>query len=139
MGESGYYPEGAEYDRNAPWNEESDNEAIDVNITVSYSLSKNTSIPVHHYTSDEWVDYEDETGHTISGCTYKFDDTNFESEYHNSKELGIPELLEILRNLAKEKALEASMIYDKPSIEKWGNIRKSCEDWIVDDFTVVED
>ena len=60
MAESGYYPAGAEHDPNAPWNQE-DIPEIEVEVTVSVTLSKTLKIKVSDYTVDSEgnVDYSD--------------------------------------------------------------------------------
>ena len=60
MAESGYYPAGAEYDPNAPWNQE-DIPEREVEVTVSVTLSKTLKIKVSDYTVDSEgnVDYSD--------------------------------------------------------------------------------
>lgn len=60
MSESGYYPVGAEYDPEAPWNQKElpDKE---VEVTISVTLSKTLKIKVSDYTidSENNVDYSD--------------------------------------------------------------------------------
>ena len=48
MTESGYYPPGAEYDSNAPWNQV-DNPEREIEVTVSVTLSKTVKIKVSDY------------------------------------------------------------------------------------------
>ena len=48
MTESGYYPPGAEYDSNAPWNQV-DNPEREIKVTVSVTLSKTVKIKVSDY------------------------------------------------------------------------------------------
>ena len=48
MTESGYYPPGAEYDPNAPWNQV-DNPEREIEVTVSVTLSKTVKIKVSDY------------------------------------------------------------------------------------------
>lgn len=52
MTESGYYPPGAEYDSNAPWNEEDYKE--EVKVIVSVTLSKEFTVTVN---SDDISEY----------------------------------------------------------------------------------
>ena len=45
MSESGYYPAGAEYDTNAPWNQ-IDPEPQEVEVTISMTISKTVKVKV---------------------------------------------------------------------------------------------
>lgn len=45
------YPAGAEYDPNAPWNQE-DNKECTIKVTVSQTLSKTVEIKVADYSSE---------------------------------------------------------------------------------------
>jgi len=58
MKESGYYPEGAEYDPEAPWNEkETPREEIEVEISVV--LKKKVKLQVDKYREEDYdYDYE---------------------------------------------------------------------------------
>lgn len=48
MTESGYYPPGAEYDPNAPWNQ-ADNPEREIEVLVSVTLSKTVKVKVSDY------------------------------------------------------------------------------------------
>lgn len=49
MTESGYYPMGAEYDSNAPWNQSEPSEE-EIEVFVSITLSKSVRIKINDYT-----------------------------------------------------------------------------------------
>jgi hypothetical protein len=49
MRESGYYPPGAEFDPNAPWNQEDPSE-VEVDVTASHTVSRDTTITTTDYT-----------------------------------------------------------------------------------------
>ena len=55
MIESGYYPIGEEYNPNAPYNQ-SNIEPIQLNVVISQSLSRPTTIEVTDYITNEWED-----------------------------------------------------------------------------------
>lgn len=65
---SGNCPAGSEYSSDAPWNQ-SDPEAVELDVTVSITLSKNVKIYVDDY---EKEDYMDEDGNYC--VTYDFGD-----------------------------------------------------------------
>ena len=48
MTESGYYPMGAEFDKNAPYNQV-EPEPLEIEVTVSVTLSKTMKIKVNDY------------------------------------------------------------------------------------------
>ena len=58
MTESGYYPMGAEFDKNAPYNQV-DSEPIEIEVTVSVTMSKTVKVKVNDYIDEI---EEDETG-----------------------------------------------------------------------------
>ena len=72
MSESGYYPAGAEYDPNAPWNQ-IDPEPQEVEVTISMTISKTVKIKVTDYTCEE--DWDEDGYH---GINYDFSDCNLE-------------------------------------------------------------
>lgn len=49
MIERGYYPPGAEFDPNAPWNQE-DPPEVEVDVTASHTISRDTTITTTDYT-----------------------------------------------------------------------------------------
>ena len=77
MRESGYYPPGAEFDPNAPYNQ-CDPPEIDIAVTVHETLVKEDSV----VTNDAWYVYEEE-----GGCY--LEDTNFHpcEEWKNQNDL----------------------------------------------------
>lgn len=77
MRESGYYPPGAEFDPNAPWNQ-SEPPEIDIEVTVKETLSKDTSV----VTNNAWYVTDEE------GCRY-LEDENFcpTDEYEKQNDL----------------------------------------------------
>lgn len=50
--ESGFYPPGAEFDPNAPWNETEPKE-IGLDVAVTVSLRKRMTLTTNNYTTDE--------------------------------------------------------------------------------------
>lgn len=104
MKDSDYYPAGAYNDPNAPYNQH-DNEPIDVDVNITITLSKDTTISTCDYIADEWEDWDsdDEGGvvHT-GGIDYDFSNVDFVEEYGKS-EFTIPQLLDELVKLAQDK------------------------------------
>lgn len=144
------YPLGAD-NPNAPWNQH-DPDPIEVNCCVSYSLSKAIPVVVTNYTPIEEYDSDiDDEGHYYYGqrVINNFDNTNFEEEFDNDNgALGIPTLLEHLKNLTQEKIerlkdefVLTSNVKTKKIIQRsiiqYENILKATSDWNIDEFCVV--
>lgn len=67
MSESGYYPVGAEYDPNAPWNQK-ENPEREIEVTVSVTLSKTIKVMVSDY--DVINSGKDEDGNYFEDIDY---------------------------------------------------------------------
>ena len=137
MKESGNYPLGAEYNSNAPWNQ-TNPESVKVEVTISQSLSRSTTIEVTDYTATKYDDIEyEEDGYInrIGGIDYDFSDSDLKGAYEE-QEYTIPELLDYLK---------ADLIVDINECSKESGKRKAlqhilncCEGWEVDETEVVE-
>lgn len=110
---SEYYPEGAEFDSSAPYNEETLKEK-EIAVTVSITLSKTLSIKVDDYTIiDKGVDED--------GCYYEdvyYPDYDFESAVKSQHILPY-QVGEILQGFVNTK------------------IGQDLDGWNVDDFEVI--
>ena len=93
MRESGYYPPGAEFDPNAPYNEPVIPEQ-DFEVDVEYVLQKKA---VKVTTDDYNPEFDEETGHVDANT----EDTDWENAYNNSH-YTIPELLNELESYIKQ-------------------------------------
>lgn len=125
MRESGYYPPGAEFDPNAPWNEIPIPEK-DFVVTISQTVSKTVNV----LTDDYARCYDDETGYEYADTQ----DTDWKEAYAKDHE-DIPKLLSLLKSYI-ERDLECGD--SKYSKEQLKYFLKECEDWIVDETEVVE-
>ena len=138
MIESGYYPPGTEFNPNAPWNQ-SDPEPVEVDVTISQSLSRSTKITVTDYIAKEWEDYEpDEEGgfYRTGGVDYDFSDSDLKGAYEE-QEYTIPELLDYLKAYLITDIAECDKQSGKK--KKLQHILACCEGWEVDETEVVED
>ena len=133
------YPPGAANDPNAPYNESSHNfDEVEVDVLVSMCLSKSTFIETDDYEYTEWSDSEiDDEGHiyTIGGRDYDFSNSNLKKAYKRN-EFTIPEMLSILREYASD---ELETCEDNKRKKYLKSLIKSTEDWIIDEFEVIED
>lgn len=126
MRESGYYPPGAEFDPNAPYNEvEVPERKFDV--CISQSLSKSTSI----YTQDYQPEYDEETGYTDADTT----NTDWKKAYQNVAMTPL-DIINAAGKLAKafleEGKTRVEGIYLKSLVEE-------CKDWSNDELEVIEE
>ena len=137
MKESGNYPLGAEYNPNAPWNQ-TNPEPVKVEVTISQSLSRSTTIEVTDYTATKYDDIEyDEDGYInrIEGIDYDFSDSDLKGAYEE-QEYTIPELLNYLKAYLIVDINECSKESGKR--KKLQHILNCCEGWEVDETEVVE-
>ena len=136
MIESGYYPIGEEYNPNAPYNQ-SNIEPIQLNVIISQSLSRLTTIEVTDYITNEWEDIEiDEDGkfHKIEGIEYDFSDSDLKETYER-QEYTIPELLDYLKDYL---ITDINKCNEEIKKRKLQHILKCCKDWEVDETEVIE-
>ena len=90
------YPCGAD-GPDAPWNQ-SDLEPVEVDVTISQSLSRSTKIKVTDYISNEWEDVEPNNKggfYRTKEIEYDFSDCDLKGAYEE-QEYTIPELLDYL-------------------------------------------
>lgn len=128
MSESGYYPAGAEYDPNAPWNQVEYPEK-EIEVTVSITLSKTLKINVD--------DYEVEEGRDEDGEYYS--DINFDN----------CDLIKAVREqytLPNELASFTTEMFNQDlNLKAVGmprylkNAIIDCKDWNVDEFEVIKE
>ena len=137
MIESGYYPIEEEYNPNAPYNQ-SNIEPIQLNVIISQSLSRSTTINITDYITNEWEDIEiDEGGkfHKIEGIEYDFSDSDLKGAYER-QEYTIPELLDYLKDYL---IADINKCNEESKKRKLQHILKCCEDWEVDETEVIEE
>lgn len=127
MRESGWYPPGAEFDPSAPYNQQ-DPEPMEVDVTVSYTLSKDTTIESDQYVMEE--DYDEDTGKKYHYPN--FEGADLRQDYKDSC-ITLPELLNELIDLAQEQI-------DRGVSEKneqyYKDIIEAASGWIVDEMEV---
>lgn len=112
INESGYYPEGAEFDHKAPYNEKEKKE-VKVDVYVSLSLSK---------------------GFTISTRNYELDEEG-KPVFTNLEEDALQQIL--LPSDATATIFNISM---PPNLrDHEANYIKTSEGWNIDELTVMED
>lgn len=116
MRESGYYPPGAEFDPDAPWNQSTPIEepfAVTVSITMSKTFTINVPNPVHME--------EDEDGKYLVSDREPITEEDVRSQCY------LPD--EVLKLIAENKDFDS----------KFRNVREDCSGWNVDECEVIED
>ena len=94
-------------------------------VTVSQTLSKNTSI----FTSNYKVEQDED-----SMFSHSIEDENL-NDLYVEQHYTIPQLLKILKKDYKHRAMNAK---DPKKIAYFNKIAEECSNWTVDDFEVVE-
>ncbi len=125
MIESGYYPPGAEFDPNAPWNEVPIPEK-EFEVTISQTVSRTVKV----LTDDYARCYDDEAGYEYADTQ----DTDWKEAYAKDHE-DIPKLLSLLKSYIERDLKYGDSKYSKEQLKYF---LKECEDWIVDETEVVE-
>lgn len=136
MRESGYYPPGAEFDPDAPYNQR-DLDEKEFNVTISQTLSKSTIvrtndyIPGDYYTEREW---DGEEYCTVT-CQEPDDtsDTNWKDAYKMEHDTPL-HLISLFK-----RVLEGDIILDKLPESRKRYLIEECSNWVEDDFEVCED
>ena len=136
MIESGYYPPGAEFDPNAPWNEVEVPEQ-EFEVTCSQTLSKSTTIWTNDYIPGaSGCDYEPdgEGGYCASG--WKDDDdtssTNWTQAYHNC-EMTPLDIINACSTLAKHLLEQGTSVVGPLHLKE---LIETCEGWNEDDLDI---
>lgn len=136
MTERDYYPAGAYEDPNAPYNQ-SDPDAVDVDVTICQVISRSTTIKVTDYIASPWEEIEpDDDGgfYRTGGVDYDFSDSDLKGAYEE-QEFTIPDLLTELKDYIKQDLDNGCSKSKKLWLER---MMKACEGWIVDETEVVE-
>lgn len=134
MIESGYYPPGAEFDPNAPYNQVETPEH-EFDVTISQTLSKNTAVCTNDYIYECGADEDGFWEHRDT------EDTDWLTAYKD-EHLTIEQLLEVLKDMCtlEKSILEAKVEQDtatKNRIRKLDYYISECEDWCVDEIEVI--
>ena len=122
---------------------------IDVDIAVSTSLSKSTTINTNNYVDEFWEDYEkdEDTGRPIKKGGMDRTYNNLEEDYKDN-EYTILELLDILKEQSIKKMESVEDLYLDQLISKTEFLKEraiikriinSCSGWEEDELEVYED
>lgn len=130
------YPVGAD-GSDAPYNQ-SDPEPVEVDVCISQTLHKNTTISTTDYVAEECEDCErDDDGRfvTTGGVSYDFSDSDLLNAYKNDS-WTIPELLYELKDYIKQDLNRGCSESKKTWLER---MMKACEGWELDEEEVIKE
>lgn len=120
MIESGYYPAGAEYDKNAPYNK-ADKEEKEIEVTVSITLSKTIKVKVSDYEIEPFEKNED------GDYTENIDYSNCNLEEAVREQIHLPHEAGNLIRHCMIGCINANKVIN------------DLTDWNVDEFEVIKD
>ena len=127
MKESGYYPPGAEFDSQAPWNYK-EPKPMNFYMSVSQSLSKSVKVLTSDY--EPVVEKEmDDTG----GYYYETQDTSntdWKAVYENNRHETPMKLIEILKEMLIMYK-EHGLIFGSPAYTE--HLIEECDNWTDDE------
>ena len=127
MTESGYYPPGAEFDPNAPYNQsEPEPIKLDVYITQVFSKPANIEVTDYEYEVDEFDEYCYTSNCDLKGAT-------------SNQVITIEDILIELPKIYKELTTNDSGTITEYQLNRLKVLAKACEGWNLDEFEVVED
>lgn len=130
MYESGYYPSGAEFDSNAPWNKQELPEQ-DIDITCSNTLSKSVSVHTDNYKIDGY----DEFGYPcldLSEC-------NLNEVYEANNHYTAKQALDLAAEFAKRIYTTLDNKDHSGLISAAVEVFNACEGWNEDELEIVVD
>lgn len=126
------YPPGAANDPNAPYNQPSDPEPIEVEIEYSCVMRRVTEVDTTRYTAYHWEDCEPdgEGGYSHTGGTeYEFDDNDFRDEYDEQR-FNPSELIDELKSIVTMLINGDEVTVSKTKLLQ---ILEDCEGWELED------
>lgn len=135
MRESGYYPPGAEFDTDAPYNQ-SDLEARDFDVTVSQTLSKNTTVYTNDYIPGGIYQEAEWDGDEMCTVTCQDPDDTSETDwveaYKNDSKTPL-ELIALLKDI-----IEGRVDINKLTTCEKKSIVEDCSGWVEDELIICE-
>lgn len=138
MTESGYYPQGAEHNPNAPYNQV-EHEKVEVEVVISQTLSRSTKILITDYIAREYenIESDDEGGfYRTKEIEYDFSDSDLKGSYEE-QEYTIPELLNYLKIYLIADIANCNK--DSNKKQKLQHILNCCEGWKVDETEIIKE
>ena len=138
MTENGYYPQGAEHDPNAPYNQV-EHEKVEVEVVISQTLSRSTKILITDYIAREYenIEPDNEGGfYRTKEIEYDFSDSDLKGAYEE-QEYTIPELLDYLKTYLIADIANCNK--DSNKKQKLQHILDCCKGWKVDETEIIKE
>ena len=138
MTENGYYPQGAEHDPNAPYNQV-EHEKVEVEVVISQTLSRSTKILITDYIAREYenIEPDNEGGfYRTKEIEYDFSDSDLKGAYEE-QEYTIPELLDYLKTYLIVDIANCNK--DSNKKQKLQHILDCCKGWKVDETEIIKE
>ena len=124
MYESGYYPIGTQYAKDAPWNQK-DNQEKEFGVTCSQSLSKTVSVKTDQYV----VEYDGD------GPYINTSETIWEEEYHDNDHYTPIQLIELFQKFLLDEVNGSNTVSRNPKY--LNHIITECNNWTEDETEYV--
>ena len=122
MRESGYYPPGAEFDPNAPYNQVDPSEQ-EFDITITQTLSKSLSVFTDQY---NFICDMDEDGVSVE---YDTSDTNWHDVYEENHHTPL-QLIELFKRMLEQKEEIPESLRQ--------HLIEECSEWCEDDCEIIK-
>lgn len=135
MRESGYYPPGAD-GPDAPWNQ-SGPEEREFEVTVSQTLSKNTTVYTNDYIPGDIYQEAEWDGDEMCTVTCQDPDDTSETDWveaYKSDSKTPLELIALLKGI-----VEGTVDINKLTTREKKSIIEDCSDWVEDELVICED
>ena len=129
MRESGYYPPGAEFNSNAPWNQVEVPER-QFDVCISQTLSKSTGVTTNDYVPG--VVQEEDGYYPYSDTS----DTDWEEAYE-SEHLTPLQLIDEFKDFLTKHLPDP--IVDVKGFQRFKHLIDECEGWVEDEIEVMEE
>lgn len=133
MIESGWYPPGAEFDPNAPWNEVEIPQR-EFNVTCSQSLSKTVPVLTDNYTPcvdegfEDGVGWHDEWADTSDTC--------WGDEYHDNDYHTPDQLISLFKQFLEEQKAKG-VFFKSEMYTDW--LIEECSGWTEDETEYIKE
>jgi len=115
---------------------EPEQKPIDVEVTITQTLSRNTTIQTSDYIATDWLDEELNDDGTVSrygGTEYDYSECNLLKDYEE-QDYTIPDLLNELSAYLTVELNKTPKRGGRYNVLK--NMLKACKEWVVDDSEV---
>ena len=134
MSTDGNYPDGSQYDKNAPWNMK-DSPERDFKVTCSQTLSKTVEVFTNAYTSIPEREFDGEN--TVTVIDYDTSNIDWKEEYKNNDYYTPLQLIELFQKYLLDEVNGSNMVSRNPKFLH--HIITECNNWIEDELEIVED